>query len=309
MTVYETGFCDGSSGQCNVYSSSPSSRHTGRHKPIEIYAFIDPMCPICWAMEPLVKKLVIEYGQYFKMRYVIGGKLSSFNERKQSKKNAKDLMERWERISIRYGMPCNGDIWHEHPTISTYNTAIAVKAAELQGKRAGLRFLRKIREAFFLNKENISRENVLLHCAEQTNLDLQEFQRDMHANGAVKAFQCDMKTTSEMEIDQFPSLVFLNANAEEGVKINGYYPYEAYEHVICEMLGAEATSSEPPPVDGFLKKYPFVATKEIAVVYNWSASEVEREMKKRVLQQTVERIPVKHGTFWRYIGDETIKAR
>ncbi|HEX7065133.1 MAG TPA: ClpXP adapter SpxH family protein [Bacillales bacterium] len=307
MTLYETGsYCDGASGECKTYSSSPFSQSGARHKPIEIYAFIDPACPMCWELEPIIKKLTIEYGQYFKLRYLIGGRLNTLNnceKKKDEQKIAQDRADRWDQISRRYGMPCDGDIWLENPISSSYTASIGVKAAELQGKQAGLRFLRKLREAFFLKKQNISDEKVLLRCAEDSALDLKEFQHDIRAKGAVRAFQCDMKTTSEMEVDHLPTLVFLNANAdEEGIKISGNFPYEAYEQVICEMLGQQPQTAEPPAIEDFLKKYPFVATKEIAVVYNLSCEEVERHMKKLVLKQLVERIPIKSGTFWQYRG-------
>ena len=32
---------------------------------------------------------------------------------------------------------------------------------------------------------------------------------------------------------------------------------------------------------------------------------VEKEMKKLVLKQVVEKIPAKHGTFWRYIKEDS----
>ena len=30
--------------------------HGSDKKPIEIYMFIDPLCPECWALEPIIKK-------------------------------------------------------------------------------------------------------------------------------------------------------------------------------------------------------------------------------------------------------------
>lgn len=299
MALYEAGsFCDGASDQCNIYSSSQSSRPSQSQKLIEIYTFIDPTCPECWALEPTLKKLQIEYGQYFKMRYLIGGRFGAYQINSNKETAINEYALKWEKTARRYGMPCDGDVWIENPISSSYHATLAVKAAELQGKQAGLRFLRRLRESFFLNKRNIAVEGALLDCAGEAGLDVEEFRHDIRANGAVKAFQCDMKITSEMEVDQLPTLVFLDAD-EAGVKISGYYPYEAYEQVICEMLGGQPQTAEPPEIEDFLRKYPFVATKEIAVVYNLSCAEVDREMKKLLLRQQVERIPVKTGTFWR----------
>ena len=180
--------------------------------------------------------------------------------------------------------------------------SIAIKAAELQGRKSGIRFLRKLQEKLFLEKQNISTLEVLQSCAEAVGLDVTEFLSDIHSNSAAKAFQCDLKITSEMEVSEIPTLVFFNENIEEeGIKITGYYPYEIYEQIITEMLDEKPIPTNPPPLETFLKHYHVVASKEVAVVYNKSIQEAERDLKKLQLKQVVEKLPVKHGTFWRYI--------
>ena len=46
-------------------------------KPLEIYMFIDPLCPECWALEPILKKLHIEYGRYFSIKHVLSGRIAN----------------------------------------------------------------------------------------------------------------------------------------------------------------------------------------------------------------------------------------
>ena len=59
------------------------------------------------------------------------------------------------------------------------------------------------------------------------------------------------------------------------------------------MLHEKPIPTNPPPLETFLKYFHFVASKEIAVVYNISIQEVERELKKLQLKQVVEKFPVK----------------
>ncbi|MBD5028043.1 adaptor protein SpxH, partial [Xanthomonas citri pv. citri] len=73
-------------------------------------------------------------------------------------------------------------------------------AAELQGRKAGMQFLRNMQESLFVSKKNITDENVLLEIAENTSLDLEEFKKDLHSQSAVKALQCDMKIAAEMDV-------------------------------------------------------------------------------------------------------------
>jgi len=269
-------------------------------KPLEIYLFIDPLCPECWALEPILKKLFIEYGRFFTIRHILSGRLNSLNLGKKQK--LENLAQIWERIATRSGMSCDGSLWIENPVSTPYLASIAIKAAELQGKKLGKLYLRKLQEVLFLEKQNISNEDVLLECAKRIGLDMDEFLKDLHSEGAAKAFQCDLKITSEMEVDNIPTLVFFNENIEdEGIKITGYYPYDMYVHIIHDMLGCEPDPAPPPPIEEFLQYFKFVASKEVSVVYNIPISEAEREMKKLMLKQKVEHFPVKHGSFWRYI--------
>ncbi|MEW9053635.1 MAG: ClpXP adapter SpxH family protein [Neobacillus sp.] len=269
-------------------------------KPIEIYTFIDPLCPECWALEPIFKKLQIEYGKYFSIKHVLSGRITNLNLSK--KKNYENIAELWEKTASRSGMSCDGTLWLENPIDSPYIVSIAIKAAELQGRRAGLRFLRKLQELLFLEKQNISNLVVLQECAENVGLDVQEFISDIHSESAAKAFQCDLKITSEMDVNEIPTLVFFNENSEdEGIKITGTYPYEVYEQILEEMLISPPAKSQPPSIESFMEFFKLVASKEIAVVYNLSISQVEKEMKKLLLLQKVEQLPAKYGTFWRYL--------
>jgi predicted DsbA family dithiol-disulfide isomerase len=271
-------------------------------KPLEIYMFIDPLCPECWALEPILKKLYIEYGQYFSLKHVLSGRITNLNVSK--KKNYEVIADLWEKTASRSGMSCDGSLWLENPVASPYVASIAIKAAELQGRRAGIRFLRKLQEKLFINKQNISHFEVLKSCANNAGLDVEEFISDFHSESAAKAFQCDLKITTEMEVQEIPTLVFFNENAEdEGIKITGSYPYEVYVQILEEMLSEQPVKNQPPSMESFLKYFKVVASKEIAVVYNMTISQVEREMKKLLLLQKVEQLPAKYGTFWRYVED------
>ncbi|WML43391.1 ClpXP adapter SpxH family protein [Neobacillus sp. PS3-40] len=274
--------------------------HGSDKKPIEIYFFVDPICPECWALEPILKKLKIEYGQYFSIKHILSGKLANLNVSK--KKNYENIAILWEKTASRTGMSCDGNLWLENPISSPYVASIAIKAAELQGRRAGIKFLRKLQEVLFLKKQNISTVEILKECAQNVGIDVEEFISDIHSDSAAKAFQCDLKITAEMDVQEIPTLVFFNENAEEeGIKITGVYSYEIYVQILEEMLSEPPSRSPLPPLVEFIKFFRLVGSQEIAVVYNMTIAQVEREMKKLLLKQMVEQIKAKHGTFWKYI--------
>ncbi|MDQ0255390.1 putative DsbA family dithiol-disulfide isomerase [Evansella vedderi] len=277
-----------------------------KKKPLEIYMVIDPLCPECWALEPIIKKLQMEYSPYFTLTTIVGNEIKSLNQPCGSKKSShvKQLAKMYDEIATRTGMPCDGDVWYENSSFTPYLAIIAIKAAELQGKAIGAKYLRRLREALFVHKKNIASEEVLIDCANKVKgMDVQEFEHDLQSQSATKAFQADVKTTKEMNVTTLPTLVFFNDDVDEpGVKVSGLYDYSVYEKIMSEMLG-ETTMEKCPPLslESFLQFYSVVATKEISVVFDWSTERVEKEMKKLQIQQKAERVPVKYGNLWRYM--------
>ncbi|WP_422777961.1 ClpXP adapter SpxH family protein [Peribacillus butanolivorans] len=275
-------------------------------KPIEIYVFVDPLCPECWGLEPIIRKLQIEYGQLFSLRHVLSGKIDSLNMGKN--KNYENLAQVWEKTASRSGMSCDGSLWLENPISSPYSASIAIKAAELQGRKLAIRLLRQLQEHVFIGKRDISNIEVLTDCAKTVGLDVEEFLHDINSSSAAKGFQCDLKITSEMEVTEIPSLVFFNQNIEEeGIKVSGVYSYEVYVQILEDMLNGLPAPAEPPSLEEFLSCFKLVATKEIETVYNMNKNNVELEMKKLVLKQVAEKIPAKYGTFWRYTEKQSLK--
>ncbi|WP_096435721.1 ClpXP adapter SpxH family protein [Alteribacter populi] len=275
-------------------------------KPIEIYMFIDPLCPECWALEPVVKKLQMEYSSYFKIRIFLGHELKKMNPccHPNNKQQIKKMAQSFDETATRTGMPCDGDVWYEHSISMPYVASLAIKAAELQGGAAGMKYLRRLRESLFLHKQNIANEEVLIDCATSIKgLDLCEFQHDLHSESAAKALRGDANTTKEMDVHTLPTLVFFNDNVDEpGLKVPGLYDYSVYVDILTEMLGYEPEKCPPMSIERFLSFYTLVASKEIAVVFNMTCEEVDRKMKTLQIQQKVERVPVKFGNLWRYTG-------
>ena len=186
-----------------------------------------------------------------------------------------------------------------------YLVSMAIKAAELQGRKAGSKFLRKLQEYIFL--ENVSKPDLesLLACAQQSGIDVEEFKKDLHSISAKKAFQCDLKFTNEMHITEIPSLVFFHANSdEEGIKITGIYSYDVYVQLLKEIVKCDIEPAPLPPLEGLLEMVQFMSSKEIAFIYNCSEQEIERELKKLSLKRKVRMIEVKCERYWKWITKE-----
>ncbi|WP_349772251.1 ClpXP adapter SpxH family protein [Lederbergia citrisecunda] len=268
-----------------------SAKNTNSHyldnKPMEIYLFVDPFCAECWSLSPIINKLQIEYGDYFTMKYVLCGNLAIWNQKGgklDKKKNNQHLKKE-----------------DQQHCYTPHLAAISIKAAELQGKKAGIRFIRRLQELLFVENADITDINVIQRCAQHVGLDLEEFIRDVYSQSSAKAFQCDLKISSEMEVNEMPAMVFFNENIEdEGLKITGLYSYDIYVQLLTEMLERFPKPAEKPPLELFLSTNPIMASKDLAMIYDVPVQQIEKQLKKLQLQQKVQKIQAKNGHFWKY---------
>ncbi len=258
----------------------PAPTISTANKPIELYIFVDPLCPEAFSMQAVIRKLQLEYNHYFTWRFVLSTELSSLNCLSKRTKGCESGIE----LDIN------------HPVLPS----IAIKAAELQGKRAGARYLSKLQEYVFLNHEDVNSYATLLKIAEDVQLDMNEFTVDFGSKEAARAFQCDLYIKREMEVDEVPSIVFFNECIEdEGLKVSGSYTYEVYEHILQEMMDEQLIRQPLPTIEELFLKYHTLSTNEIAFIYSLTEQSAERELKKRMLQQKIERIQTDHATLWR----------
>lgn len=297
MTLREEfSLCEGTPGNmtCSIF------RHSKQHVPrIEILAFIDPLCPECWGLEPTMKKFFLEYHDFFTFRFLLTTKHDTANRYQFSQ--VKKMAESWDKYARLTGMCCDSDVWLENPP-SPYSVSLAIKAAEFQGQTVGNRFLRRIREQIFLEKKGLNHFEELLDVARLARLDLDEFTNDFHSCRSIKALQGDRRLANEMAITELPSLIFSNpCQDSEAIKVNGHYDYDVYVQILEDLLGEKPIAAALPSLSDYFSKQIYLTTKEVAVVYDWSEDEALKELRKLQLQQIIEPCEIKSGEFWRYI--------
>ncbi|WP_153731991.1 DsbA family protein [Sporosarcina obsidiansis] len=247
-------------------------------KPIELYVFLDPYCKDCWSLQPLLRKLQVEYDHYFSLRIALRTPMP--------KLNMPYLPETENSQTTKRSNPCF--------------PSIAVKAAEFQGKRAGFRYLSCLLEYSFLKNRDVSSYSVLVEIAARINLDVDEFIVDFNSEETLRALQVDMYLGNEMEVAEAPTFVFFNSNIEdEGLKVSGLYDYAIYEQILEELIGEQLLPDMPPSISSLFNRFDLLTTKEVAEIYHISEKEAERELKKRLLKQQIERIPFQDRTLWR----------
>ncbi|NBU05819.1 MAG: hypothetical protein EBT39_05670, partial [Sphingobacteriia bacterium] len=141
-------------------------------KKLKILYFTDPVCSSCWVIEPILRKLKMEYGDYLEIEYRMGGLLPSWkNYERGNIKIPSDAAKHWHEVSKLHDVPIDGDIWFEDPLSSSFPPSIAFKAAQLQSEYKALKFLRIIKEMVFIDKKNITKWDLIEEAALNAGLD------------------------------------------------------------------------------------------------------------------------------------------
>lgn len=292
--------CDIETGICGVPETAKSGEGTNLSsptKPIKIVYFTDPICSSCWGIEPQLRKLKLEYGDYFEIDYHMGGLLPSWSVYSSGGiSKPSDVASHWEEAGDHYEMPIDGGVWFEDPFDSSYPPSIAVKAAELQGKEKGVSFMRKLREMLFLEKKNITKWEHMQQAAREVGLDTFQFKADYEGR-ANELFQEDLNLGKQLGVRGFPTLFFTDADNNQAL-VYGFRPYDAYEETIKKFVpDAQKKVYNHSPL-GVFSYFETLMTKEFAVLTETDLKSAEKTLNGLVDEGKLKNFKSKNGVLW-----------
>jgi 2-polyprenyl-6-methoxyphenol hydroxylase-like FAD-dependent oxidoreductase/predicted DsbA family dithiol-disulfide isomerase len=232
-------------------------------KDIAITYFTDPICSTCWVLQPLIRRLELEFGDYFDITYHMGGMLESWQHYQKGRiKNPLDAATHWEEVALQHSMPLDGDVWIEDPLNSSYPPSIAFMAAQMQDTAKARHFLRRLQEMVFVEKKNIARKEHLREAAMLVGLDPERLILD-YESAARDRFKEDLKLAEDLGVTTFPTLYFTNKRGNK-VVLKGFHSYERFEEVIMRLVpGAQRRQVKHTP-DQLFALFAAMTTREFA---------------------------------------------
>lgn len=301
---------------CNIDSANCSTNENTKieeinldqSKKVKLIYYTDPICSACWAIEPNVRKFVSEYGQYFELEYRMGGLLANWNgfsDASNGISSPRDVAPHWDEVGQESGMSIDGDIWYEDPLHSSYPPSIAFYAAKIQSESKAKLFLRKLREKVFLYKQNICKDEVLMTCAKESNLDLDKFKGDyLDSSKAYKLFQNDLIEAQKMSIRGFPTFIFTNQSGK-GLKLSGSANYNYYIQALEKALDEKINKSKVigkkfnfDNLKSLLSNNQLLASIEIARFFDESPATIEQKLNEFQNKNLIRIHKFKFSNFW-----------
>lgn len=292
--------CDPEIGSCEIPTNNATSAENNLIKsdikPIKIIYYTDPICSSCWGIEPQLRKLKLEYGNFIEIEYRMGGLLPDWSYNSGGISKPSDVAHHWDEVSAYYDMPIDGDVWLTDPLSSSYPASIAFKAAQIQNNQKALLFLREIREMVFLKKINIAKLENLETAAKNCGLDILKFKED-YQNEAIKLFNDDLKLGRELGVRGFPTMFFTDATGKKEM-IYGFQPYSIFENTLHKLYSS-ATKLDYDKSWAFLfSKFKTLTLKEFAVLSENSREESEKKLEELTLNGLLKKWNTKNGAIW-----------
>lgn len=293
----ETGICELPANQTNPAGSSSVG---ATQKPVKIIYYTDPICSSCWGIEPQLRKLKLEYGDFVEIEYRMGGLLPDWSYNGGGISKPSDVAHHWDEVSIYYDMPIDGDVWIEDPLQSSYPPSIAFKAAQLQDTEKAIMFLREIREMVFLQKKNITRWENLETAAKKAGLDVLKFKND-YEDKATLLFKDDLNLGRSLGVRGFPTLFFTD-NDGNTATVYGSKPYKVFENTLLRLVPQATKTSYDKSWKSVFSKYKSLTAREFSELTETARGESEKYLDQLVNEGHLEKLTTKNGAIWRVIN-------
>ncbi len=274
---------------------------------VQVLWYTDPINVWCWGCEPAIRRLQVRYADTVQVDVVMGGLFEDFGP----------LREQWARMSggrwqdsvlaflnavaAHHRMPM--DVPRMMASVdnlkSTWPSCIAVKAAGLQDTAQALPFLRRFREAMYIEGRNATDREVQVELASEVGLDPVAFTRALEDGTAEAAFHKDLDQCRSRTITGFPTFELLRGSAS--ARMDGWQPWDAFEEALTEF----APDLHPRPMDAseeevqrLIRRFGRCATLEVAAVLGVTDDEAEILLEDLEAEGGIARREVGNGLFW-----------
>jgi len=268
-------------------------------KQLKISYFTDPVCSTCWIMQPVLRKLILDYEEYIQINYHMGGLLPSWVDfNRGGLKTPSDLAEHWDEESKNHDTPINGEIWKEDPLQSSFPPSIAFKAAQLQNHNKSVMFFRRLKEMLFIEKQNIAKwefiEKAALHCGLDSALLLNDI-----SGKARELFEQDLILTAQKNVTAFPTFIF-TLDGESKFSLSGSQSYIQFEEIIRLLIPDVQKKFERLSPIGLFQRYNNMTSKEFAFLSSISLEEGENILVDLLEKGVIEQLIIRSGIVWMY---------
>src|SRR5256886_1321880 len=275
--------------------------------PIRVIWYTDAHNIWCWGFEPTIRRLEVRYPDTVRIETRQGGLFEDFSPVREqwarmSGGRWKDSVRTFfEAVSSQHRMPMNADAMLDSSDDfnSTWPACIAAKAADIQGPDQGWRYLRRLREAWCLERRGIHLSAVQAEVAKESNLQVDAFVQALDDGSANEAVQRDRDECQTLGISGFPT--FVVRRDDETRHVDGWRPWDAFEEILRDVdphLEAGPIKANEETALNLIQRYGMMATTGTAADLGQHDDDAEILLEELEGRDDVARRPVGRGLMW-----------
>ncbi|MEK4670398.1 DsbA family protein [Niallia sp. FSL R7-0271] len=258
---------------------------------LNLYYVTDPICSHCWALEPVLRRFVSQYGHYFNFHTIMGGlleKWEDFSDSANGISKPADVADHWREVGEHSRMPIDGSLWLNNPIQSSFPPSIVFKVIQQRDDSLATEFLRRAREAVFAFNQNIGDPVVLLDIVNKLNLDGKSILKDAQQEIGKNLLNEDFHLAASLGVRGFPSIIIVNKD-NKGVKVVGARPLEYYINGLKQALNQDKLQPKTlPSLSELLKKEQLLFSKELEIMYSIKQTDIHSFIKKELSSDSYE---------------------
>lgn len=264
--------------------------------------YTDPLCTWCWGAEPIVRRLEEVYRGQIEMDFVMGGLVETFDDFYDAANDIgspEDVKDHWVEARQKHGMPMDTKIFDQNPADSTYPACIAYEAAEFQSKEKAHEYLRRMREAYMTECTSTEERENLVELAGEVGLDTDAFTDALDDGSAEEAFEEDLREMRQAGARGFPSFHIEGPQGE--VMARGFQRFQQLSKLV-ERADPSITAKDPRPIPEFVEAHEYVATQEVAEVYQMTKADARERLLELDEEGEIQAVELNSGYFWQPPG-------
>ncbi|QMV45005.1 DsbA family protein [Cohnella cholangitidis] len=281
--------CDVETGVCGVAGEDEMEVIDFNQSPkmINLYYVTDPICSHCWAIEPVLRRFVEQYGHYFNFRTVMGGLLEKWHDGPIDPANGiykpADVAGHWREVGEFSRMPIDGTLMIDNPVQSSYPPSRVFKVIQKNHNDAiAYEYLRRAREALYVFNLNISDKSVMIEIVNELGLDGEAIVNEAEQPTGQQLLNEDFGLARSLGVRGFPSIVMINEE-NKVVKIAGGRSLDYYVDGLKQVLNRkELQPKQQPSLTSLLEKEKLLFSKEIEVMYDVEKSDINNFIEKEL---------------------------
>lgn len=230
---------------------------------VRVEYFTDPLCSACFIFEPVIEEMRELYAGKIDFVPVMGGLMPNlqFSEAERIK-----MADDMEALGERFNMGISGRVMREYPVSSSYPPSLAYLAIKKQNEQLALVFLRRLREAVYVEEKDISKEAIIIELAQELNINQEQFLLDFYGSEVLDELEADIAYTIMNGVTGFPSVVIYGLDGTSMI-VRSVTDISVFMDAFKKM-GVQPNEKVVYTTDNVLTSYHYLSDREVSSKIN-----------------------------------------